>query len=886
MITNEKRPDAGRHEASSSKASFPDVLGMKHTFQTFDDSEAKRPDLGQVMHGTLDECRTRLEAPNKRGADTGQVQLRDGLFNIKNNVAASGIVDCGEAAHRWLDFGLQTIPLDEEKKTAVKWDKWLDNLTHDSITAHWAANPDHNVGAIVDDKLFVIDADTIKGVARLQEIEESCNVTPNMIHKTSKGEHHFFRRAPSTYAMMASYNSKEHPEKLDIRTGRSATEGRSMVVLPPSEGKSVILCKAESIDDLVEVDQGFIDAIFKHNGKEPPRLIEPAIKAESNRKASESEVAEILSYIKPDSGYEIWLKVLMALHDKFRGDDVGLFIADDWSSQGSTYVGFEEIEYKWRSFSINTFNQITFSTVCWMAAEAGADLKKIASHYDAQGNRYRTFEELLADAQAMSKETASADIEALTASTLGLSVIDREKVLDAIKRAAGARLGTLHQIVKDADREARKTKNVKFDDPNKLRPMEYVLFPDLSFTGDTGIPEIQQTIDNTAAMLKHYGIAVRYDAIGKKNVFTIPNLTVSQDNVDNSSLTHIISLAKLNRMGTEQIPGYVQLIADMNEFNPVADWINSKPWDGIDRLTDLVNTITPRADYPSTFRDVLMRKWLLSCVAAVLHEGFYNRGVLTLQSGQGMGKASWFRSLVPDKALCKRFVKNEHTLDPGNKDTIIGAITHWIVELGELDGSFRKDIARIKGILTASMDKIRRPYARAESEYQRKTVFCASVNNSQFLVDETGNTRFWTISVIDINYEHNIDMQQAWAQIKEQLYNAGEQWHLTKAEEKQLELLNRNHRAVSSVRELITSHMNLSQKKDTWKHLTATSVLRAVGYDKPTNAQAREAGQVLRELFGEPTKSNGCLGWRIPYPTHLELDEFDRMPNESPALLM
>ena len=75
------------------------------------------------------------------------------------------------------------------------------------------------------------------------------------------------------------------------------------------------------------------------------------------------------------------------------------------------------------------------------------------------------------------------------------------------------------------------------------------------------------------------------------------------------------------------------------------------------------------------------------------------------------------------------------------------------------------DMARLKGVLTRDFDKVRRPYARAESEYQRRTVFFASVNKPNFLVDMTGNTRWWTIPVSKINYEHGIDMQQVFAQL-------------------------------------------------------------------------------------------------------------------------
>ena len=144
----------------------------------------------------------------------------------------------------------------------------------------------------------------------------------------------------------------------------------------------------------------------------------------------------------------------------------------------------------------------------------------------------------------------------------------------------------------------------------------------------------------------------------------------------------------------------------------------------------------------------------MELAAALKPRGFRGRGVLTFQGPQGIGKTSWVASLVPDPVLRDMVIKLDHHLDPNNKDSILGAISHWIVEIGELDSSFKKDVARLKGVLTSDSDKVRRPYARTESEYPRRTVFFATVNDNNFLVDSTGNTRWWTIPLASIKYQH------------------------------------------------------------------------------------------------------------------------------------
>lgn len=102
---------------------------------------------------------------------------------------------------------------------------------------------------------------------------------------------------------------------------------------------------------------------------------------------SESEVREILSYITPDCGYQDWLSVLMGLHDKFNGSDIGLSIADEWSSGGTKYVA-GEVADKWRSFDVGGGS--SFKTVAEMARQNGADLSAIAKlHRPTPSTQFR-----------------------------------------------------------------------------------------------------------------------------------------------------------------------------------------------------------------------------------------------------------------------------------------------------------------------------------------------------------------------------------------------------------------------------------------------------------------------------------------------------------------
>jgi putative DNA primase/helicase len=250
-------------------------------------------------------------------------------------------------------------------------------------------------------------------------------------------------------------------------------------------------------------------------------------------------------------------------------------------------------------------------------------------------------------------------------------------------------------------------------------------------------------------------------------------------------------------------------------------------------------------------------------VAAVFKEyGFESHGVLVLTGPQGLGKTSWVKRLVPASL---GVILVGAVLDPSNKDSVGTAVGHWLVELGELDGTFRKaDIARLKSFITLPTDKLRRPYDRLDSEYQRRTVFFASVNEPKYLVDESGNRRWWSVSPSFIDYKHDIDMQQVWAELLTH-FERGEQWWLTQDEDRLLSQLNEEHEAVDPVLEMILRAFDWEKDTMRTNEMTATEVLLSLGFDKPQKAAATHCSSVLRKLTGkEPKKKANGRFFALP----------------------
>lgn len=375
------------------------------------------------------------------------------------------------------------------------------------------------------------------------------------------------------------------------------------------------------------------------------------------------------------------------------------------------------------------------------------------------------------------------------------------------------------------------------------------------------------TIENIEYMLKFYGVTVAYNVIIKDVIISIPGLKSSSDNYRNVAETELANLAVRNGIFSANFERFAIAISSRNQVNPVMQWVESKLWDKKDRIGALCATITVADDFPEGFKCLLITKWLLSAIAAAaMPNGFSSRGVLTLQGAQGLGKTRWIAKLINDEKLASDCILLDHHMDPNNKDSLINACRHWIVEFGEVDSSFRKDISRLKGFITNKIDKIRVPYAKRESEFPRRTVFAATVNDDEFLVDPTGNTRWFCLPCVDINHNHSIDMQQLWAQVYEQMFKGKDspQWWLTDEEQDQLEKLNARHNKRTAIEDLLESELNFDAPKESWTRQAAGELLKVAGIQNPTNVQAKECANFLKQRIGQPTRSQGKVRWLVP----------------------
>lgn len=371
-------------------------------------------------------------------------------------------------------------------------------------------------------------------------------------------------------------------------------------------------------------------------------------------------------------------------------------------------------------------------------------------------------------------------------------------------------------------------------------------------------PKPLNTQENFAALSDFLRVQYSFNTMAGEEVVVVPGLKVINGYEANAAVTHMVSQAILSGLPHSLVAEYMTQQCLQNPFHPAVNWIESKPWDRVSRLAQWMDTITSP---DMQIKEMMMRKWAIGAIAALYRpDGVSAHGVLTLLGDQGIGKTSWFKSLAHGHLL-----KDGLTLRPDNPDSVRQATAHWMVELGELDATFRKsDIAALKSFLTSDRDIYRLPYARKNTSKPRQTVFFASVNDESFLSDATGNRRYWTVQCEAINFEHGIDMQQLWAEVKI-IYESGASWYLDRNQMLDLNTHNKEFTAVEPIVEKTQTKLDWSADKSKWAYKTSTEVAEMVGVSFPSKGDIIRIGMHLKTVQGvHCRRSNGVTTRLVP----------------------
>lgn len=295
------------------------------------------------------------------------------------------------------------------------------------------------------------------------------------------------------------------------------------------------------------------------------------------------------------------------------------------------------------------------------------------------------------------------------------------------------------------------------------------------------------TMENLEYLLKEYGVIVKWDQIRKRIIIEFPGeYRLSQAD----AIEKVISLVRLNDLPQINTMNRIAFIAHDNPFNWIVKYLRSLDDNGSGYIQQLAEHITVE-NGTEPVRNKIVRMWMImACAAADYAESTPNKeavekfdSIMIFVGRQGIGKTRFFKTMLPK--LLRSCFNDGMTIDPTDKDSVSECTQWWIVEVGEIDGLFKKvDISRFKHFLSRSIDVFRKPYERSTREFQRRTVFVGSANEQEFLKDYTGNRRYWPLLVKKLVTPTNDDLiDNAWAEAWSAYANGEIWWPQTDREE-------------------------------------------------------------------------------------------------------
>ncbi len=215
----------------------------------------------------------------------------------------------------------------------------------------------------------------------------------------------------------------------------------------------------------------------------------------------------------------------------------------------------------------------------------------------------------------------------------------------------------------------------------------------------------------------------------------------------------------------------INLAAERNQFHPVRDWLDGLTWDGVPRLDQAA---VRYFGAPEPVAGVFLAKWMIAAIARARVPGPRAKmdACLVLEGLQGLGKTTAFQRLFGDSWYAEL-----RGVDPEDKDTPMRLRGVWCAEFAEMGGFGKKEQALWKGFISATEDRQRDPYARTVTLWPRQCVLAATTNSTSYLVDETGNRRWWPILCRKADLDGiTQDRAQLWAEANAR-WNSGQTWN-------------------------------------------------------------------------------------------------------------
>lgn len=183
----------------------------------------------------------------------------------------------------------------------------------------------------------------------------------------------------------------------------------------------------------------------------------------------------------------------------------------------------------------------------------------------------------------------------------------------------------------------------------------------------------------------------------------------------------------------------IELAARQARFHPVREYLESLPFAPPSIAESLFVRFMGCPDTP--YHRECARLFLVGAVARVYEPGHKFDFVPILFGAQGKRKSTFCRILACD-------FHGELKANFSDENKLVEQMTGgWILEMPELGSITRSQVEDAKAFVSATSSHVRLAWARRSKVYKRQCVFIGSTNDEEFLIDNTGNRRWWPIKV-------------------------------------------------------------------------------------------------------------------------------------------